>query len=90
LRTRHFFERGQILDELIDAQRFAGKFFNVSLHFDSVTPKIPFPRSVWKNFPVDESIVKFLEWFAVVISASVQNVFGSVEKVLVLFLVMYK
>jgi len=36
LRTRHFFERGQIPNELIDAQRFTGKFFNVSLHFDSV------------------------------------------------------
>ena len=48
LRTRHFLERWQILDQLIDAQRFAGKFFNDLLHISSfgATPQeIAFPRS---------------------------------------------
>ena len=36
LRTRHFFERGQILDELIDTQRFTPReFFNDFLHVGS-------------------------------------------------------
>ena len=32
LRTRQFLERREILNQLINAQRFAGKFFNSLLH----------------------------------------------------------
>jgi hypothetical protein len=35
LRTRQFLERREILNQLINAQRFAGKFFNDLLHISS-------------------------------------------------------
>src|SRR6184192_2554880 len=41
LRTRHFLERRQILDQLIDAQRFACKFFNDLLHISSFWATAP-------------------------------------------------
>ena len=65
LRTRHFLERRQILDQLINAQRFTTKFFNDLLHVGSFrvpAPKYLFRTSYGRTFPLPElipAVVKF-------------------------------
>src|SRR6266700_8286315 len=82
LRTRHFFERGQILDELIDAQRFTGKFFNVSRHIGwlrATGQKYLFAALYGRTFPGGPNdlfiSVNVLKWLASGISASIRTCF---------------
>jgi hypothetical protein len=85
LGAEHFFKRGQILDQSIDAPRLTSrKLFNDFLHvgsFRATAQKYLFRARCGRTFPLPESmhlIVEFLEWFAVAISVSIDSVFRSV------------